>query len=77
MDERENIIQLWFDMWIQQKDLGIDDIFTENVIYIESWEPKYEDWEIVKHSFQEWNARGKVLGWDIKLVSSINLSKYT
>lgn len=40
MDERENIIQLWFDMWIQQKDLGIDDIFTEDVTYIESWGPK-------------------------------------
>lgn len=43
MNERENIIQLWFDMWIQQKDLGIDDIFTEDVTYIESWGPKYED----------------------------------
>lgn len=35
MDERENIIQLWFNMWIQQKDLGIDDIFIEDVTYIE------------------------------------------
>ena len=37
MEEREKIIKLWFDMWLQQRDLGIDNIFEENVIYIESW----------------------------------------
>ena len=42
MEEREKIIKLWFDMWLQQRDLGIDNIFEENVIYIESWSPKYE-----------------------------------
>lgn len=66
MQERERIIRLWFDMWLQQKDLGIDDIFEENVIYIESWGPKYENRNIVKHWFNEWNTRGKVLKWDIK-----------
>ncbi len=25
MNEREEIIRLWFDMWIKQTDLGIDD----------------------------------------------------
>ena len=34
MEEREKIIKLWFDMWLQQRDLGIDNIFEENVIYI-------------------------------------------
>lgn len=66
MDERENIIQLWFNMWIQQKDLGIDDSFIEDTTYIESWGPKYEDRKTVKHWFEEWNTRGKVLVWDIK-----------
>ena len=66
MNQRERIIRLWFDMWLQQKDLGIDDIFTEDVIYIESWSPKYENRIIVKHWFEEWNTRGKVLVWDIK-----------
>ena len=66
MDEREEKVRLWFDMWLQQKDLGIDEIFTEDVIYIESWSPKYEDRATVKHRFKEWNSRGKVLIWDIK-----------
>ena len=47
-------------------DLGIDSIFTEDVIYTESWSPKYESRKTVKHWFDEWNTRGKVLVWDIK-----------
>ena len=66
MNEREQIICLWFDMWLQQEDLGIDEIFTDDVIYIESWSPKYENRATVKHWFEEWNTRGKVLVWDIK-----------
>lgn len=66
MSQRERIIRLWFDMWLQQKDLGIDDIFTEDVIYIESWSPQYENRITVKHWFEEWNTRGKVLAWTIK-----------
>ena len=66
MNEREKIIRLWFDMWLQQKDLGIDKIFTDDVIYIESWSPKYENLATVRHWFKEWNTRGKVLVWDVK-----------
>ena len=32
MNEREKTIRLWFDMWLNQQDMGIDDIFTEDVI---------------------------------------------
>ena len=66
MDNRERIIRLWFDMWLTKKDLGISDIFSNNAIYIESWGPKYENRELLKHWFNEWNTRGKVLVWDIK-----------
>ena len=66
MQEREKIIRLWFDMWLRQEDLGIDDIFIDDVIYTESWCPKYENRATVKHWFKEWNTRGKVLIWEIK-----------
>ena len=33
MNERERIIRLWFDMWIKKADLGIDNIFTDDVVY--------------------------------------------
>lgn len=26
MNEREKTIRLWFDMWLNQQDMGIDDI---------------------------------------------------
>ena len=51
MNEREKIIRLWFDMWLKQQDLGIDKIFTEDVVYTESWCPKYENLKTVKHWF--------------------------
>ena len=63
MNEREKIIQLWFEMWLTKQDLGIDNIFTEDVIYTESWSPQYNNRQIVKHWFQEWNTRGKVVAW--------------
>lgn len=66
MNEREKIIRLWFDMWLKQQDLGIDDIFVEDVVYTESWSPKYNDRKTVKHWFNEWNTRGRVISWDIR-----------
>ena len=36
MNEREKIIRLWFDMWIKKADLGIDNIFTDDVVYTEN-----------------------------------------
>ena len=33
MDKREEIIRLWFDMWIKKADLGIDNIL-QMMLYI-------------------------------------------
>ena len=60
MNEREKTIRLWFDMWLNQQDMGIDDIFTADVIYTESWSPQYNNRKTVKHWFQDWNTRGTV-----------------
>lgn len=66
MEHREEIIRTWFDMWLQQRDLGISDIFSADVLYIESWGPQYRGADQVKHWFEEWNTRGRVLQWDIR-----------
>ena len=66
MKEREKVIRLWFDMWLQKKDLGISEIFSDNTVYIESWGPEYRGPEKIKLWFEEWNTRGTVLEWDIK-----------
>ncbi len=63
---REKIIKQWFDMWLQQRDTGIENIFTENAVYIESWRPQYIGRNKIKHWFDEWNTRGKVIIWDVK-----------
>ena len=66
MEQRENIIRLWFDMWLKKADLGILDIFDPNAVYIESWGPEYHGAEKIRHWFDEWNSRGTVLQWDIR-----------
>lgn len=66
MREREDIVALWFSMWLRREDLGIDGIFAEDALYIESWGPEYRGREAVKHWFREWNSRGRVLAWDIR-----------
>ena len=64
--QRENAIRLWFVMWLQKRDLGIRDLFTEQAVYTESWGPEYADAGRIAHWFQEWNTRGTVLQWDIR-----------
>lgn len=63
---RENKIRRWFEMWLTGRNPGIEEIFSENVVYFESWGPKYCGLDAVRHWFCEWNTRGKVLVWDIK-----------
>lgn len=43
MNNRDSIIRMWFRMWLDQKDLGIDNIFDDNVVYTECWGPRYSD----------------------------------
>lgn len=66
IDKREKQVRLWFDMWLQGKDMGILNLFSEDVHYIESWGPQYRGAAKLKHWFEEWNTRGTVLQWDVK-----------
>ncbi len=66
MEERERIIRLWFDMWLKQRDLSMDTIFSEDILYTESWGPQYRGRDKLKHWFDEWNTRGMVVRWDIR-----------
>ena len=69
-EKREQIIQLWFDMWLKGADLGISDIFSPDAVYTESWGPEYRGAKAIQHWFAEWNTRGRVLQWDIKQFST-------
>lgn len=64
--QREQRIRLWFDMWLQARDLGMEEIFAPDCVYVESWGPQYVGRDKVAHWFQEWNTRGRVVRWDIR-----------
>lgn len=66
MYQKEEIINLWFKMWIYKKDLGMENIFSQNIKYIESYGVKYENLLEVKRWFHEWNKKNTVLSWEIK-----------
>lgn len=53
MYQKEEIINLWFKMWIYKKDLGMENIFSQNIKYIESYGVKYESLLEVKRWFHE------------------------
>ena len=66
MDRREEIIRLWFQMWLEKEDRGMDTVFDKDAVYVESWGPEYRGAKAIRHWFAEWNTRGRVLQWDIK-----------
>ena len=66
MEEREAVIRRWFEMWLRGDARGVEDIFTEDAVYIESWGPEYHGAEKIAHWFREWNTRGMVVRWDVK-----------
>ena len=33
VNHKESIIQLWFTMWLQKNDLGIQEIFSKDAVY--------------------------------------------
>ena len=66
MDDREQAVRRWFNMWLHARDEGILSLFTPDCVYTESWGPVYHGARQVKHWFDEWNTRGRVLRWDIR-----------
>ena len=83
MNEREKTIRLWFDMWLNQQDMGIDDIFTEDVLYTESWCPKVVIWEIKQffhkgdQTIVEWYFKNEMNNGSIEEFDGISLVEWT
>ena len=66
MEDREQAVRRWFGMWLHARDEGILSLFTPDCVYTESWDSVYHGARQVKHWFDEWNTRGRVLHWDIR-----------
>lgn len=63
---REDIIQKYFESWLQKDSSGLKEIFHPNAIYIESYGPAYRGINEILQWFNDWNKSGSVLRWDIK-----------
>ena len=65
MLRRETVIRNCFHAWINKDISAFLGSFAENVVYIESWGPAYENKRQLAAWFAEWNETGRVLQWDI------------
>ena len=65
---QERAIRSWFSMWLEGKAGDLTALFTPDVQYIESWGPEYRGVSQVRHWFQEWNTRGRVLVWELRSI---------
>lgn len=66
MNKKEELIRLWFNMWLKKQDLGIQEVFEEDVLYIESYGPMYENIANLEQWFNDWNKKNTVIEWNIK-----------
>ena len=57
MNKKEELIRLWFNMWLKKQDLGIQEVFEEDVLYIESYGPMYENIANLEQWFNDWNKK--------------------
>ena len=57
--EREAMIKKWFDMWLSGNCEGIDDVFSDDIVYIESWGPEYKGARKIKRCRMEFRKRNE------------------
>lgn len=68
------IIQKYFQAWIDVDIKIVKEIFSNDIIYSECYGPEYHGLSQIIHWFEEWNTKGKVLEWTIKQVIEHNKS---
>ncbi|MNI68558.1 SnoaL-like domain protein [compost metagenome] len=66
MIEREQIIENYFESWINKNNVILRKIFDPNIIYSECYGPEYHGLHAIESWFEDWNKRGTVFVWSIK-----------
>ena len=66
MQEREKKIRSWFDMWLMQRDTGIEKLFAPDAIYTGKLGAAVQRLRCHPSLVCRVNTRGKVLAWEIK-----------
>ena len=73
---RDKAIERWFGMWLRGAGQGLEELFTPDCVYTESWGPEYCGVESVRHWFEEWNTRARVITWEIKRIDHADDRSY-
>ncbi|MBE5801942.1 MAG: nuclear transport factor 2 family protein [Clostridiales bacterium] len=60
------IIQKYFQAWIEVDLRTVKEIFSDDIIYSECYGPEYHGLPQMIQWFEEWNNKGRVLEWTIK-----------
>lgn len=58
-------VRAYFDAWLTKDASVLARVFSPRVHYSESWGPVYRGLAQVERWFEDWNAQGTVLAWDI------------
>ena len=66
MKAREEIINKYFQNWLEGEATDFETIFHKDIYYSECYGPEYEGLDNIKRWFNSWQVNGKVLIWDIK-----------
>ena len=66
MDNREKIVQEYFQSWIAKDATVLRETFAPDALYIESWGPAYRGLAAIEAWFADWTAANEVLAWDIQ-----------
>lgn len=65
MKKREEIIKEYFNSWVIRDESVLEEVFEENIIYMECYGPGYKGIGQVKKWFTEWHKHGRVVAWNI------------
>lgn len=63
--QREQLIREYFDMWLTRCGDRLGDVFSEEVIYVESTGNEYRGVHQIMNWFGDWFDNGVVKRWDI------------
>lgn len=64
MRQREEIIKMWFDMWLSEDTTPMQAIFTDDVEYTECWGNQYFGNEEIGKWFADWHENNTMQVWD-------------
>ena len=64
--DRERVITGYFNSWIDKDSSVVEDTFSSDAVYVESWGPAYRGKAHILAWFADWNKENTVLDWSIK-----------